>query len=152
MLFITFRLGGERYALEAERIVEVLPLVDLQTVLRPPPGIAGTLNYHGEFVPVLDLSQMILGRPAPQRLSTRLIVARVNGDQGFRLLGIIAENVTETMRCDANDFVSPGIVSGEAPFLGTVHVGKRGLVQRVDVDRLLTSRQRDFVFEPPAAA
>lgn len=152
MLFITFKLGRQRYALEAERIVEVLPLVDLQTVLRAPPGIAGTLNYHGEFVPVVDLSQMILGRPAPPRLSTRLVVTRVKGDQGFRLLGIIAENVTETMRCEASDFVSPGIVSSEAPFLGSVHVGEHGPVQRVDVDHLLGSQQRDFLFEPPAAA
>ena len=152
MLFITFRLGGQRYALEAERIVEVLPLVELQTVLRAPPGIAGTLNYHGEFVPVLDLSQMILGRPAPPRLSTRLLVARVKRDQDFRLLGIIAENVTETMRCEASDFASPGIVSGEVPFLGSVRVDERGSVQRIDLDRLLAGQQRDFVFEPPVAA
>ena len=152
MLFITFRLGGQRYALGADRIVEVLPLVDLQTVLRPPPGIAGTLNYHGEFVPVVDLSQMILGRPAPPRLSTRLLVARVKGDQGSRLLGIIAENVTETMQFDPGDFVSPGIVSGDAPFLGSVHIGENGPVQRIDVDHLLAGQQREFVFEPPAAA
>ena len=152
MLFITFKLGDERYALEAERIVEVLPRVDLQKVLRAPAGIAGTLNYHGEFVPVLDLSQMILGRPAPSRLSTRILVARVKGDQDFRLLGIIAENVTETMRCDPSDFVSPGIVSSEAPFLGSVHVGERGSIQRVDVDHLLPREERDYLFEPPAAA
>jgi chemotaxis-related protein WspB len=152
MLFLTFSLGGERYALEAERALEVLPLVDLQAVLHPPPGIAGTLNYHGEFVPVLDLSRMILGRPAPARLSTRILVIRVKQDQGFRLLGVIAEKLTETMRCDPSDFVSPGIISSETPFLGSVHVDERGSVQRIDVDRLLAGQQRDLLFETPAAA
>ena len=96
---------------------------------------------------------MILGRPARPRLSTRIVVVRVKStDQGFRLLGIVAENATETMRCDRRDFASPGIVSGEAPFLGPIHSGEHGLVQRVDVDHLLDGPQRDFFIDQSTAA
>ena len=67
MLFLMFRVGSDRYALDASRVVEVLPLVGLTKVLRAPAGVAGTLNYHGEFVPVVDVSTVIMGRPAPPR-------------------------------------------------------------------------------------
>jgi len=151
-LFLTFKLGGDRYALEATRVVEVLPLVGLTKVFRAPPGIAGTLNYHAAFVPVIDISELMLGRSAEPRLSTRIIIVRIAAaDRESRLLGIIAENATETMRCSKHSFVAPGIVSDEAPFLGPISVSDRGNVQRIDVDRLLPASARDFVFEPSTA-
>ena len=84
MLFFYVQTGSDRYALEAERITEVLPLVGLKKSIRAPPGIAGMLNYHGEFVPVIDLSELALGRPAPPRLSTRIILTYLL-EQGEKL-------------------------------------------------------------------
>jgi chemotaxis-related protein WspB len=95
---------------------------------------------------------MILGRPAPGRLSTRILIIRIKRDHDFRLVGVIAEKLTETMRCDPSDFVSPGIISSETPFLSSVHVDKRGPVQRIDVDRLLAGPHGYLLFETPAAA
>ncbi len=153
MLFLVFQLGSDRYALEAGRITEVLPLVGLKKTLRAPPGIAGTLNYHGDFVPVIDLSELALGRSAPSRLSTRIILARPLEEGGNSYhLGVIAENATEMMRCDPADFVSPGIVSAEAPYLGPISIGAHGVVQRIDIDRLLTPPLRDFLFKQPVPA
>jgi chemotaxis-related protein WspB len=48
------------------------------------------------------------------------------------LIGLIAENATETLRFDAADF---------APFA----MGPRGLVQRVELESLLPARLRAFV-------
>jgi chemotaxis-related protein WspB len=153
VLFLLCQLGSDRYALEAARITEVLPLVGLKKILRAPPGIAGMLNYHGDFVPVIDLSELALGRSAPSRLGTRIILVRLleEGDK-FYHLGIIAENATEMMRCDPADFVSPGIVSGEAPYLGAISIGTHGVVQRVDIDRLLTPSLRDLLLKQPVHA
>lgn len=150
MLFLLFQLGSDRYALEAERITEILPLVGLRKPLRPPPGIAGTLNYHGDLVPVIDLSELALGTSAPPRLSTRIILTRVLEESERPChIGIIAEYATEMMRCDPQDFVSPGIVSDDAPYLGPISIGAHGVVQRVDIDRLLTPSLRDLLLKQP---
>lgn len=153
MLFLLFQLGNDRYALEAGQVAEVLPLVNLKQIPQAPPAVAGVFDFRGEPVPVVDLSQMALGRPARSRLSTRIIVAHYpDGHGDRRLLGLIAERVTETMRRDSRDFLVSGVDLDAAPYLGPLATDARGLIQRVDVDRLLTPAVRDLLFQQPVAS
>lgn len=153
MLFLLFQLGNDRYVLDVGQVAEVLPLVSLKQIPQAPPAVAGVFDFRGEPVPVVDLSQMALGRPAHCRLSTRIILVHfsdANGEQ--RLLGLIAERVTETLRRDPSDFVITGVDLDAAPYLGPVVTDARGLIQRVDVDQLLTSALRDLLFQQPVAS
>src|SRR5690606_32186615 len=68
MLFLLFELDGDRYALPARDVVEVLPLVALKQIPDAPPGVAGVMDYRGHAVPVLDLSALVAGRPAARRV------------------------------------------------------------------------------------
>lgn len=153
MLFLLFQLGKDRYALDVGQVAEVLPLVSLKRIPQAPPAVAGVFDFRGEPVPVVDLSQMALGRPAHRRLSTRIILAHYPDAHGVqRLLGLIAERVTETMRRDPSDFVTSGVDLDAAPYLGPVASDARGLIQRVAADQLLTSAVRDLLFKQPVAS
>lgn len=133
MLFLLFQIGDDRYALAAELVEEVLPLVRLKSVRHAPPGIVGSFDYRGEFVPVIDLSETELGRPAEALLSTRIIMTRYPGDgERFRRVGLIAERATETLRCDPADF-APFAISGN------------DLVQRMELDAFLNPGLRGFL-------
>ena len=55
MLILLFQLGKDRYALEASRVVEVVPLLALKHLPQSPPGIAGVFNYRGRPVPASDI-------------------------------------------------------------------------------------------------
>jgi chemotaxis-related protein WspB len=133
MLFLKFRIGDEDYALDAQQIVEILPLLDVARVPRAPPGIAGLVNYRGTPVPVVDLSEMTIGRPARPHISTRLILVRY----GENLLGLIAERATETMRRDAGSFIESGIASDAAPYLGPVTQDGGRLVRWIKTQEML---------------
>jgi len=139
MLFLLFHVGDDCYALDVSQVVEILPPVNIKKTLRSPQGVVGTINYHGTFVPIVDLTKMQLGHPAPLRLSTRIILVRGSGEAGEpRLLGLIAEKTTETMRCDPADFVNSGIAQDDAAYLGEIATGPRGsLIQRVELGKLL---------------
>jgi len=150
VLFIVFQLGKEYYALDAAQVDEVLPLVGIKPIPQAPPGVAGVFECRGVPVPAIDLSQLVLGRPAESRLSTRMIVVGYPGDDGeTHLLGLIAEKATETMRREPADFVESGVNSAGAPYLGTVVPDARGLVQWVDVTKLLPETVRDVLFKQP---
>jgi len=149
MLFLVFQPGAHRYAIDAGQIAEVLPLVAIKTIARAPEEVAGIFVYRGAPVPVIDLSQLFEGRPAERRLSTRIIIVRYTGGNGdTRVLGLIAEKATETIRREAADFVDSGVLNERAPYLGPVANDARGLVQRVDIARLLTARHQ-ALFERP---
>jgi chemotaxis-related protein WspB len=150
MLFLLFRLGQNRYALDALQIAGVLPLVDFKPIPQAPPGIAGIFNYHGAPVPAIDLSLLTLGRPAQPRLSTRVILVNYP-DPGLgherHLLGLIAEGATEILRREAADFTTSGVTNPAAPYLGLVTTHAHELVQWVHVERLLPASVCDVLFQ-----
>ena len=146
MLFLLFQLGNDRYALDSSRVVEVLPLLDLKKIPQAPRGVAGIFNYHGQPVPTVDLSELTLGRPAGERLSTRIILMNYSGDDGKdHLLGLIAEHATEMIRRNKNDFTDAGVKLRAAPFLGPVLADDKGVVQLIHEEKLLSGNLREFV-------
>ena len=150
MLFLVFQLGKDRYALDANQISEVLPVVDIKELPQAPPGVVGVFDLRGAPVPVLDLSQLALGSPAPRLLSTRLVIVHYPDDRGdTRLLGLILEKATETVRRDPTDFADSGITIDRALYLGPVATDTRGLLQRVDVSTLLPASAREVLFTRP---
>lgn len=123
MLFLHFRIGKDSFALAAERIVEIVPLVGLSTIRQAPAAIAGSFEYRGRFIPVVDLCTLELGRSARRWLSTRIVVVRHPVNEAA-LFGLIAEQATDMLRLDPEEF---------APFA----LGPLGLVQRVELEDLL---------------
>ena len=159
MLFILFHLGTDRYALPARDVVEVLPLLACKAILGAPPGVAGLIDYRGTAVPVVDLTALTLGRPSARRVSTRLLMVRYPHPRGGeRLLAVVAERATEMLSKEPADFLTTGVASDTARFLGPVVRDARGLVQRVDVHALLTDALRAALYPeisdapPPAGA
>ena len=151
MLFLLFQIGEDRYALEASRVVEVVPLLALKHLPQAPPGVAGVFNYRGRPAPAIDLSQLTLGRPARERLSTRIIIVRWPADdQPDRVLGLVAEHATEMLRKEAKDFVDPGIRVHSAPYLGPVLMDAKGVIQWVHEKRLLSEPIRQLLSATPA--
>jgi chemotaxis-related protein WspB len=151
MLFLLFQLGRDRYALDTKRIIEVLPLVQLKLIPQAPPAVAGLFACRGETVPVVDLCQLALGRPASHSLSTRIIVVDYGGDavRDYRL-GLMAEKVTETLRRQPREFTDAGVSVEGASYLGPVTNDGAGLIQRIEVDQLLTPEVHALLFQPVA--
>lgn len=149
MLFLVFKLDEDRYAIEAAKVVSVLPLVTAKKIPHTPAAVVGAFDHRGEAVPLVDLCQLALGRSAKRRLSTRIVVVHYPADDGqMRNLGLIAEQVLETVRWDPEEFVSSG-VSNDANYLGPVASDPQGLVQWVQVEQLLPSSVRDLLFKQP---
>lgn len=147
MLFLLFQLGKDRYALDASRVVEVVPLLTLKALPQAPPGFVGIFNYRGKPVPAIDLCQLTLGIPARERLSTRIVIVNhPDGHGGTHLLGLIAEHATDVLRKDPRDFVDPGVRIGGAAYLGPVLMDSHGPIQWVHEHRLLSAPVRDLLF------
>lgn len=152
MLFLQFQLDGDRYAIDAASVTEVLPLLEITRVPQAPPEIAGVCDRRGTPVPVVDLSQLLVGRPAERRLSTRILIVRYADATGVtQQLGLVAEKATDIVRHETTAFVASGITNRRTPYLGDVATDAHGLVQRVDVSTLLPASLRDVLFGTAAS-
>lgn len=155
MLYLLFELDGDRYALNVAQIAEVLPLAACKSIPGAPVWVAGVTERHGTPVPVIDVPQLALGRPARLLRSTRLVLVRYEADtcgDDAPLLGLILEHATHTRRIDEASFADSGVATPNARWLGPVASLDDGLVQRVDVRAMLDAPARALLFPAPAAA
>jgi chemotaxis-related protein WspB len=148
MLFLLFHIGTDRYALEASRVVEVLPLLELTEIPQAPPGLAGLLNYRGQSVPTVDLNRLAQKSPASPKYSTRIILVRCNRPSAApQLVGLIAQRATEILRKEPHEFVQTGISTVGTPLLGPVLMDPAGPIQWINEEKLLTNDVRQLVLD-----
>ena len=147
MLFLVFQLGKDRYAIEAHQVIEVLHLVNLKQIPQAPAGVAGIFDYHGASVPLIDLAELALGKPSRRWMSTRIILVKYARPLGeTHMLGLLAEQATETLRRDEEDFSDAGLAVSDTPYLGNVTTDARGIVQRIEIPNLLSESVRTLLF------
>lgn len=153
-LFVLIRLGEDRYAIDADLVVEVAPLVRLKALPGAPMGAAGVMIFRGDAIPVVDLNLIALGSPTATRLMTRIVVVRYAPDESRQgeLLGLLVPEVMHAEHFDEAQFEPVGLATDGAEYLGPVLSTPDGVLQRVEVAALLTDALRRALFRSELAA
>ena len=160
MLLLTLKVGPNRYAIDATRVTELVPRVELRSIPHAPSFLAGLLGYRGQSVPVIDLGSLFCSDPCRNCLSTRIILiddapghhlkefdtpassrAKENPktsdptrDPG--LLGLIGEQVSELTYVRPDQVVASPVTLPQAPFLGAIVQTEGGILQMIVVERI----------------
>jgi chemotaxis-related protein WspB len=147
-LFLIFRIDGQRFALDTREVVEVLPRQPLKPIAHTPAWVAGVLAHRGALVPVIDVSALAFGKPAPARTSTRLVLVHYRADpqRPDLVLGLVLERASDTWRLDPAEFRPYEIDNRDAPYLGPVREDAHGLLQLITVQDLLGEQTRQMLF------
>lgn len=110
--YLTFRLGGEVYALDLKDVTEIMEYRALTVVPMMPSFIRGVINLRGRVVPVVDLAVRFghgsteLGRRAA------IVIVELSGAQGAgRQLGIMVDAVNKVVHLEPDD-IEPSPVFG----------------------------------------
>jgi chemotaxis-related protein WspB len=147
MLLLLFTLGKARYGIDCAPVVEIVPAVYLQEITQAPDFVAGFFQYRGAIVPVIDLRQLIAQERCSTRLSTRIIVVNYKTAAGLeRLIGLMAEKVTETVKISPEQFKPTGVTLAAAPYLGSVAVNNNEMIQCLQLNRILSPSVQDTLF------
>lgn len=142
MLLLGFEIDELTFAIDAERVVEVLPFAQAEKIPEAPACIAGVIARAGKPLAVVDLAQLIAKRPSRDRLSTRIVI--VNDTQsGAAVLGLIAERAGALSR-PGETAGAPLSAAGAAPFLGPVFTTEAGLCRLINLDPIVALAARDW--------
>jgi chemotaxis-related protein WspB len=146
MLMLLFYVGKDSYAIESSRVVEVIPRVPLRKIHHVPDYVPGLFNYRGTIAPVIDLCHLIQGTPSRCHLSTRIIMVKSpQQNTTMQYLGLMAERIIHTLNKQENDFVNSHVHMNEAPYLGGMILDKKGMIQRIHLERLFTDAQSFYL-------
>ena len=151
MLVLTFRIGKYIYGLDAHTVVEVVPPAVCKELPRSPDYVKGLFNYRGRVTPVVDLSMLAMDIPCVSRMSTRIVIIDIADiDEGVKreeqFLGLLAENITETLKIADSDFEEPGLEIPDAPWLGRVVRINGNMLQLLKPHKLLTEELHMVLF------
>ncbi|MDB4886730.1 MAG: chemotaxis protein CheW [Gemmatimonadetes bacterium] len=155
VLHVVIDVEGERYALDASQVLEIIPLVRLRTLPGAPSGTAGLMTFRGVPVPVVDLSLIACGRATAATGAARIVVVehapapRLGVHQ---LLGLLVPSARDAVRLDPDAFVDGGLVADGVPALGRVLASPEGMLQRVHATALLTPELREALQRAADAA
>ncbi len=145
--YLTFRLGEEEFAIEINKVREVLDYTTLTKVPRTPDFLRGVINLRGNVVPVIDL-RLNLGMSAIERsVETCIVIVEVSVDGEQVQLGALADSVHEVVNIEPDEIDPP-------PRLGTrlktdyiKGMGKRNdkFVIILDIDKVLSDDERMLI-------
>ena len=93
-----------------------------------------------------DVPALALGRPAAQLMSTRVVLVRYPHAGTVRLLALLLEGATRTIRLAAEAFHDAGIDMPHARYLGPVASEAGSLVQWIRVEHLLPDDVKALLF------
>jgi purine-binding chemotaxis protein CheW len=105
---VVFVLCGERFAADAEHVLEATALGEPTPVPGTPELLLGVVNHRGRVLPVMDLRRLLVPGGALERELTHAVAVSVDGVT----FAIAAEDVEETSR--ERDIASSTLVDLEA--------------------------------------
>lgn len=147
ILLLKFKIGDEYYALNTDDVIEVIPVVSLRQIPGTAKFFSGIFDYRGIIVPVIDITQLTLGKPTTIRLSTRIILTNFTHKNGQKsILGIITEDMTDTLDIDESAIQNTGIVSEQVPYLGAIIQIEDQFIQCIELNKLLSEEQQKIFF------
>jgi purine-binding chemotaxis protein CheW len=105
--YLTFKLGEEIFALDIDKVREVLDFTTATKVPRTPDFMRGVINLRGSVMPVVDL-RLKFGMGATEKtVHTCVIIMEVTVDNDTTVLGVLADSVQEVVDLAPGDISAP---------------------------------------------
>ncbi|MFQ3574140.1 MAG: chemotaxis protein CheW [Thermodesulfovibrionales bacterium] len=110
--YLTFKLEDEIFAVDINKIREVLDYTNITKVPKTPDFMRGVINLRGSVVPVVDIKLKFGMSKTERTLNTCIIIVEVQFEGETTVLGALADSVQEVLDIEP-DHLEP------APRIGT---------------------------------
>lgn len=105
--YITFKLGGELFAIDVKHVREVLDLTQITRVPTAPPYMRGVVNVRGTAIPVVDL-RLKFGLPrGTDSVNSRILVLELSVDGQSAVVGGLADSVHDVVEIEPSEIGEP---------------------------------------------
>ena len=105
--YLTFFLSDEEYAINIQRVKEIIEYTTVTKVPKVPEWIRGVINLRGNVVPVVDLTVRFGLEERPVTKTTCIVIVEVEQDSERTVMGVIADAVNQVIDLSPKDIEEP---------------------------------------------
>ncbi len=145
---VVFEIGGNRFALPVEDVVQIVRAVAVTPLPLAPQVVEGVIDLHGLLVPVLDLRRRYGLAAVPVHVDEHFIAARA----GERTIAFRADPRTRLVDVDADDIEDVSRVVGGTSHLSGMARLPDGVVLIQDLRVFLSSAESNALDAALASA
>jgi purine-binding chemotaxis protein CheW len=139
--YLAFKLDQELFAVDIDKVREVLEFTSVTKVPRTPEFMRGVINLRGIVVPVVDM-RLKLGLPMTEKtVNTCVVISEVAIDGERTVLGALVDSVQEVIELDASNIAPPPRMGNRVDTAVIRGMGKRNeqFIMILDLDRVFTA-------------
>jgi len=133
---LTFTMAGEQYAVDIERVVEIITPRPVTRVPNADPSVVGILSLRGTIVVVVDVRELLGHAPAgAPNADTRIIIVQREGENA----GFFVDSVQRVVKIDIAALQPHPVVHNseqDRAVRGVFRIGS-ALTILLDLDKLL---------------
>lgn len=113
--YLTFRVGRQYFAMEATCVRGILPMRALVRFSVTWQFVHGIAALGGQDFPVIDLKARLNLQDCSPGRAPCIVVVETRGEMGARLLGFVADRVSEVANCRPRDLRGGFLRNGGRP-------------------------------------
>ena len=147
--FLTFKLEDELFALNIDKVREVLDFTSITKVPQTPDYMRGVINLRGSVVPVVDLRLKFGKTMAEQTVNTCVIIVEVEMDGEKVVMGAMADAVQEVLNLEAGQIEPPPRIGSKLNLEFIRGMGKHTdqFIIILDIDKVFSVDELELLHE-----
>ncbi len=105
--YLTITLDNEQFALDINKVSEVLDLTTITRVPRMPDFVLGVINLRSNVVPVIDLRQKLGMPPGERTKESCIVIVELQIDGEPTKMGALTDSIDDVMGIDPEQIAPP---------------------------------------------
>lgn len=152
--YLTFKLEDELFALDIDKVREVLDFTSITKVPQTPDYMRGVINLRGSVVPVVDLRLKFGQAMAEKTVNTCVIIVEVEMDGEKVVMGAMADAVQEVLDLEPGQIEPPPRIGTKLNLDFIRGMGKHAdqFIIILDIDKVFTVSELELLHEPDLVA
>ena len=146
--YLSFKLKTELFAVNVNKVLEVLERQYITTIPQAPAFLSGVINFRGEVLPVIDIRRKFNMKDREENDKYVIIVLDLN-IKGNLKLGAIVDGVRDVMELNDSELKEVPSVgyNYRSDFIIGMHQAAEGFMLILDFDRVFSEEEVKYFEE-----
>lgn len=148
--FLSFKLKEEVFALEVEKVIEIMEVPKITFIPKAPTYMKGVINLRGKVIPVIDAGLKFGLKPIELSINSCIIIVEIENQESQIEFGILVDQVLEVFEFSKNNLqASPSVDSDyNLEYIKGITKIEEEFVMVIDIDKAFSVGEIKLKNEP----